>query len=282
MSNNYKKQITEFFNYRKQYDNDFTYNRAIKLVEYVDLSEGETVLDVATGTAIVAIAAAQIIGTKGKVIGVDISPIMLAQAKEKIAELKIDNLKLIEADIDNLDFPDNSFNTIFCSSSVPWFTDIPRTFSNWYRWLKPEGKIVFSCYSEKSFLTPIIVQLNQQICQIDLPDWNSITGTPEKCHHLLEQAGFNNVEVKQEQLGHYLTVEEAKNTWKGDRLWINPQGNPLVNLSDEQLAQLKTAYDAKITQLASKKGVWEDITIFYVSAYKSSYSEGEWYSPLQS
>ena len=240
-NNSYKKQITDFFNYRQQYDNNFTYNRAIKLVEATDLSEGESVLDVATGTAIVAIAASKIIGREGKVIGVDISPIMLSQARKKIASAEIDNIELTEADIDELDFTENSFDTIFCSSSVPWFTDIPQVFSNWYRWLKPGGKIAFSCYDEKSFLTPIIVELCQQICNIELPDWNSITGTPAKCQHLLEQAGFNNIEVKQEQLGHYLTIEEAKNTWKGDRLWINPRGNPLLDFSDEQLAELKSA-----------------------------------------
>jgi arsenite methyltransferase len=268
MSNNYKQQIKEFFDYRKQYDNDFTYNRAIKLVESIDLSLGETVLDVATGTAIIAIAASQIIGERGKVIGVDISPIMLAQAREKIAKEGITNLELIESDIDRLDFAKNSFDTIFCSSSVPWFTDIPGTFSNWSRWLKPGGKICFSCYSETSFLTPIIVELCQQICQIDLPDWNSITGTPEKCQQLLKAVEFKNIVVKQEQLGHYLTREEAKNTWQGDRLWINPRGNPLLGLSDEQLVQLKLAYDAKIDGLAAEKGIWEDITIFLVSAYK--------------
>ena len=268
MTDNYKQQITEFFNYRQQYDNDFTYNRAIKLIHCVNLSEGETILDVATGTAIVAIAASKIIGIKGKVIGVDISPVMLAQAREKIIEAKINNIELIESDIDAIDFTDSNFDTIFCSSSVPWFTDIPGTFNNWYRWLKPKGKIVFSCYSEQSFLTPIIVQLCQEICKIDLPDWNSITGTPAKCQQLLEAVGFNNIVVKQEQLGHYLTVEEAKNTFQSDRLWINPQGNPLLNLSDEDLAQLKLAYDAKIEQLATAKGVWEDITIFYVSANK--------------
>ncbi|VEP18228.1 Methyltransferase type 11 [Hyella patelloides LEGE 07179] len=272
MFNKYKKQITEFFNYRKQYDNEFTYNRAIKLVDCVNLSEGETVLDVATGTAIVAIAASSLIGKKGKVIGVDISPVMLAQAREKIAKADVSNIELIESDIDDLEFPDNSFDTIFCSSSVPWFIDIPGVFDNWYRWLKPEGKIVFSCYSEKSFLTPKIVQLCQEMCNIELPDWNSITGTPEKCQQLLESSGFKNVVVKQEQLGHYLTAEEAKNTWKGDRIWINPRGNPLLDLSDEQLAQLKLAYDAEIDQLATEKRVWEDITIFYVYAYKLNHN----------
>lgn len=268
MSDRYKQQITEFFNYRKQYDNDFTYNRAIKLVRSTDLLPGETILDVATGTAIVAIAASEIIGNRGKIIGVDISPVMLAQAREKITKEEITNIELIESDLDNLDFPNNTFDTIFCSSSVPWFVDIYGTFANWYRWLKLDGKIVFSCYSEQSFLTPIIVKLCREICKVELPDWNSITGTPEKCQQLLEAVGFKNVVVNQEQLGHYLSIEEAKNTWNGDRLWINPRGNPLVNLSDEQLAGLKSAYDAKIERLATERGVWEDITIFYVSALK--------------
>ena len=268
MSNIYKEKITQFFNYRTRYDNEFTYNRAIKLLDCVELSEGEIVLDVATGTAIVAIAASLLIGLKGKVIGVDISPGMLAQAREKIAQKEIKNIQLIESDIDDLDFAEHSFDAIFCSSSVPWFVDITGTFNNWYRWLKPNGKIAFSCYSEKSFLTPVIVKLCQQLYQIELPDWNSITGTPAKCQQLLERANFTNVLVKQEQIGHFLTVEEAKNTWKGDRLWINPRGNPLSNLSDEQLGELKTAYDREIDRLTTKDGVWEDITIYYVSAHK--------------
>ena len=268
MSSDYKQQITQFFNYRQQYDNDFTYNRAIKLVDCVELKPGEKILDVATGTAIVAIAAAEVIGETGKVTGVDISPIMLAQAQEKITQKQLTNIELIESDIDKLDFTPESFDTIFCSSSIPWFTDIPGVFSNWYRWLKPQGKIAFSCYSEESFLTPIIVKLCQEICDLDLPDWNSITGTPAKCQQLLETAGLSNVEVKQDQLGHYLTIEEAKNTWQGDRYWVNPRGNPLADLTDAQLAELKTTYDAEIDAIATDKGVWEDITIYYVSAFK--------------
>ncbi len=267
-TNNYKQQITEFFNYRQQYDNDFTRDRALKLARCLELSKGEQVLDVATGTAIVAIAAADQIGESGRVTGVDISPIMLAQAQEKITQAKISNIELIESDIDELDFESGSFDTIFCSSSVPWFTDIPQVFANWYRWLKPGGKIAFSCYSEKSFLTPLIVEVCQQVAELDLPDWNSPTGTPAKCQQLLGTVGFERVEVQQDQLGHYLSVEEAKSTWQGDRNWINPRGNPLVDLSDQDLDELKQTYDGKIDELATEQGVWQDITIYFVTAHK--------------
>ena len=114
----YKQQVTDFFDSRTNYDNDFTYRRAIPLVELAQLQKGQTVLDVATGTGIVAIAAANIVGTEGKVVGVDISPGMLSQARRKIEAAGIQNIELIETDADYLNFGDQSFDAILCSSSI--------------------------------------------------------------------------------------------------------------------------------------------------------------------
>ncbi|HHP7232330.1 MAG TPA: class I SAM-dependent methyltransferase [Xenococcaceae cyanobacterium] len=267
-SNLYKQQVTAFFNQKTQYDNDFTYKRAIKLFNCIPLSPGEKILDVATGTAIIAIAASEIVGESGKVIGIDLSPGMLAQAKAKITAKNITNIQLIETDIEQIEFPANHFDGIFCSSSVPWFTNLPAVLQAWHRWLKPGGKIAFSCYSQESFLTPLIVRLSQEVCDLAVPDWNSLTGTPEKCQNLLQQAGFSNITITSEQLGHYLTVATAKQTWKGDRTWINPHGNPLTKLSAIQLQKLKAAYDLAIEKLATESGVWQDITLFLVVAEK--------------
>ncbi|NEP02815.1 MAG: hypothetical protein F6K58_30025 [Symploca sp. SIO2E9] len=51
----YKQQVSAFFDGRTNYDNDITYRRAIRLVELTPLKRKQQVLDVATGTAIVAI-----------------------------------------------------------------------------------------------------------------------------------------------------------------------------------------------------------------------------------
>ncbi len=264
----YKRQVTDFFDSRTNYDNDFTYRRAIPLVELAQLQKGQTVLDVATGTGIVAIAAAHILGAEGKVVGVDISPGMLSQARRKIEAAGLQNIKLIEADADYLNFGAQSFDAILCSSSIPWLNDIPATLGKWYGWLKKGGLVGFSCYSQTSFLTPVLVRVCAQMWGISLPNWNEPLGTAQKCHKLMREAGFQDIEVKTEQFGEYLSLSEAKKWWKGDPVWINPRGNPLSQLSQEQLERLKAAYDAEIETLATDKGIWHDITTFFVIGCK--------------
>ena len=85
---------------------------------------------------------------------------------------------------------------------------------------------------------------------------------------MLENAGFKDIQIKQEQLGSYVSLSEAKNWWKGDRTWIHPKGNPFLKLSSEELKRLKTAYDREIENLLTDKGVWHDITVFFVLGHK--------------
>ena len=69
MSNQYRQQylstVTTFFNGRTQYDNETTIGRALPLLDLVPLTAGQHVLDMATGTGIVAIAAAKKVGSNG-------------------------------------------------------------------------------------------------------------------------------------------------------------------------------------------------------------------------
>lgn len=263
----YKQQVTAFFDTRTNYDNDFTYRRAVPVVELAQLQKGQQVLDVATGTGILAVAAAQLVGSEGKVVGVDISPGMLNQARQKIAAAGLQNIELIEADIESFHFNDERFDAILCSSSIVWLSDISAALHNWYRWIKNGGIVSLSCYSDTSFMTPIVIR----VCAkhgISLPNWNEALGSPEKCHRLLQEAGFKDIEVKTEQLGDYISLSDAKNWWKGDGVWINPRGNPLSQRSQEQLERLKAAYDAEVETLATQRGVWHDITTFFVIGHK--------------
>jgi ubiquinone/menaquinone biosynthesis C-methylase UbiE len=109
--NDYKQEIADLYSRRSQmYDNSDWHSRiAHRLVEYAQITPGQHVLDIATGTGHVAIASAQIVGSEGRVIGVDISTGMLDQARRKVQALGLTNVAFQLADAESLNFPANSF-----------------------------------------------------------------------------------------------------------------------------------------------------------------------------
>ncbi len=263
--NPYKQEIIAFYEARTNYDNDFTYRRAIPLVELAQLQPGQHVLDVATGTGIVAIAAAQMVGAEGKVVGVDFTPGMLNQARRKIEAAGLQSIELIEADAEMLNFEDERFDAIFCATAIVLLSDIPVALRNWYRWLKDGGLVAFSCWSTTSFFTPVITKVCAKY-GLSLPNLHEPLGSPEKCQTLLQQIGFKDIEIKTEQFGSYLSLDEAKNYWKGK--WLYANGHPLFQLSEEQIEQLKAEFKAEIETLATAQGVWHENTTFFVVGKK--------------
>lgn len=263
----YKQQVVAVYDARTNYDNDFTYRRAIPLVELAQLQRGQHILDVATGTGIVAIAAAKIVGSEGKVVGVDICPGMLNQARQKIAAEGLQNIELIEADAEYLNFTDEIFDAILCTSAIVLLSDIPGALRNWHRLLKKGGLVGFSSYSEKSFIAPIVIKVCAKVFGISLLNLNEPLGTPEKCYGMVRQAGFQDIEIKINQFGSYLNLNDAKNMWNGS-WWLHPQGNPLLQLQPEQIERLKAEYITEVEALATEQGFWHDVTTFFVLARK--------------
>ncbi|HEY9670323.1 MAG TPA: methyltransferase domain-containing protein [Waterburya sp.] len=263
--NPYKQEIIAFYEARTTYDNDFTYRRAIPLVELAQLQPGQHILDIATGTGIVAIAAAQRVGAEGKVVGVDFTPGMLNQARRKIAAAGLQNIELIEADAETINFEDERFDAIFCATAIVLLSDIPSALHNWYRWLQKGGIVAFSCWSRTSFFTPVITNVCAKY-GLSLPNLHEPLGSPQKCQTLLQEIGFKDIEIKTEQFGSYLSLDEAKNYWKGK--WLHANGHPLFHLSEEQMEQLKAEFKTEIETLATEQGVWHENTTFFVVGKK--------------
>ncbi len=260
----YKQRIVTDFNSRSNYDNQWRDRFANRLVEIANLESGQKVLDIATGTGIVAIASAKIVGNEGKVIGVDISSGMLKQAQSKIDAEGLPNVELIETDADNLSFPDNSFDAILCSSAIVYLTDIPAALRSWYRFLKPEGIVAFSCFAETSMTISVLYRAKLQAYGVIVPNPNEILGTPEKCLEMLQKAGFKDIEIQTEQFGFYLS--EAQRAWQGNS--NSACGYQVFQLAQEEIAQLKAEYLTELEALATDKGIWNDALAFFVVAHK--------------
>lgn len=100
--NSYKQAIANLYNQRSDsYDQgNFHHKLAQLLINYAKIKPKQRVLDIATGTGLVAIEAAEKVGPDGFVMGVDIAELMLAKAKEKSQIMSLNNLEFIQADIE--------------------------------------------------------------------------------------------------------------------------------------------------------------------------------------
>lgn len=268
MCEDYKQQVINFFNRRTAYDaeGDNHPKEAQRLLEYVPLEFGQTVLDIATGTGLVAIAAARKVTPTGSVIGVDISSGMLKQAKEKILAEEINNLELIEADVESIDFNPEQFDVIFCCSALVYFSDIPAILAKCYDCLKPGGCFAFTTPDKKSHLAEIKVRVCRDLFGINLPHIIRPLWTREKCRSLLQQFGFRKIEIA----SHLYSKSKIGNNYGSVRIEeeFYPRGNPLSNLSQVQKELLQAKYTKAIAQLIAEEGVWRENYNLFVKAYK--------------
>jgi len=263
----YKQSVIALFNSRTSYDieGEKQPREAKKLLASIKVQSGQNILDLATGTGLLAIPAAKKVAPNGSVIGVDFSSGMLAQAKEKIAAAKIDNLELIEADIDLVEFKAEQFNVVFCCSSIVFMVDIPSVINKCYEWLKPKGCLAFTTPYKTAYMADIHVRLCRELFDIDLPHITRPLWTPEKCCWQLQQSGFTDIKVEIDRTKRFKKNDFAM-AWRGANFY--PRGNPLENLSDAQRELLLAEYQEAIKPQLHKDGVWQDSTTLYVQARK--------------
>lgn len=266
----YKQQLLADFNSRTNYDNGrFYIPIAQRLIEVVNLQSARKILDIATGTGIVALAAAEKAGAQSKVIGIDISAGMLSNARQKLAASSLQNVEFIEADVELIDFEQNSFDVILCSLAICYLTDIPPALHKWHSFLKPGGKLVFNAWAENAFTTSVLFREVAARYGVTVTNPNAPLGTPQKCQQLLSAAGFQNITIQQEQFGWYFTpdVDIALQIWEVNAK--NVFGYQVQQLAPDKLRECKAEYIKEVQALpVTEQGAWCDASIFFITAVK--------------
>jgi ubiquinone/menaquinone biosynthesis C-methylase UbiE len=264
-SNARNQKLIDYFNSRNDYEQEcnFHLKLAQKLTELVQPKHGDKVLDIATGTGLVAFEFALKVGNQGLVIGVDFSEGMLFQAEQKLRNFPFNNLEFKLENIENLSFSECYFDLVLCCSALHYFCKIELLLKQWFSWIKVGGSIGLCVFGENSFIVGKVFRKVMRKYQIFLPKWNQETGTENQCRQILQQAGFENIRIKSEQFGSYLSLEQCQKQW--DSFCLQ---NPLVNqfLPQDQftLNQIKQDYLEEFKNLETDQGIWNDITVFFV------------------
>lgn len=111
---------------------------------------GSTVLDLGCGAGVDVCVAALLVGESGKVIGVDITPLMVQTARRHANDAGLNNVEVVEAGLEALPFEDESVDIIISNGAINLTPSKEKVFSEAFRVLRRGGKLYFADMIKRS------------------------------------------------------------------------------------------------------------------------------------
>ena len=157
------------------------------------LMPGETVVDFGSGGGIDCFLAAQAVGPRGKVIGVDMTPDMVSLARSNAGKLGLSNTEFYLAEIEHTTLPDRSADVVISNCVINLAPNKDAVFQEAFRVLRPGGRL---------FVSDMVLaeQLPSDVAG-DMNSWVAcLAGAEPKMTYLerMRTAGFTEVEVLSE------------------------------------------------------------------------------------
>lgn len=173
----------------------------LRLLAHAGLKAGDQVLDVATGTGVLARLAAESVGPSGQVTGVDLSPTMLIPARAHAPVPGGAAIQYIEGPAAPLKLPDAAFDAVTCQQGLQFFPDPLAALKEMQRVLKPGGRAALALWAGLEgmpFLNAIHESMDTVLGKPALRplQWQSESSLAA----LMAQAGFKDVDARLESM----------------------------------------------------------------------------------
>ena len=233
------------------------------IVDLIKPAPGTTFLDVATGTGVVAVAAAQAVATHGRVMAIDLAEQMLQQAMAKAKHLRLQNIDFFTMDAEQLEFSSHYFDNVACSFGLFFLPDMQQALQNWQRVVKPGGKVVFTSFAQTAFQPMMdlylesLQQFGVEISQARVSMRRLMD--PAVGSAMMAECGYANVAVHSKQCGYYL---QSVNEW-WDILWNSGTRGLLNQIPGPQLPGFKEQHLAQVAQLFEDDKLWLDVLVYF-------------------
>lgn len=154
------------------------------------IQTGETVLDLGSGAGFDAFLAARATGPEGKVIGVDMTPVMVTKARSNAAKTGQSHVEFRLGEIEHLPVADGAVDVIISNCVINLSPDKHAVFREAFRVLKSGGRLAVS---DVVAMAPIPTELKK--------DWDLYTGCVagasivEDLRMMLAEAGFTEIRI---------------------------------------------------------------------------------------
>lgn len=180
-------------------------------VALASLRPGETVVDLGSGGGFDCFLAAREVGQTGRVIGVDMTPDMISQARRNAEKMETSQVEFRLGEIENLPVADNSADIIMSNCVINLSPDKPSVFGDAFRVLKPGGRLAISDVLATARL-PEEVRNDLSLVGACIGGAATIEDTRE----MLEKAGFQDIRITPKDNSRELISQwDPKKTKKG-------------------------------------------------------------------
>ncbi len=158
-------------------------------LELISPREGDIVLDLGSGGGADVFHASPLVGTTGRVIGVDATPEMIWRARDTAQKHGYNNVEFRLGEIEHLPVESNSVDYVISNCVINLAPDKGLVLQEAYRVLKPSGRLAVSD-----------IAVEDGVCvERDLDNWCACEGgaiTVSKYKELLASSGFQDIETK--------------------------------------------------------------------------------------
>jgi len=184
-----------------------------RTIERLRLPLGARILDVCCGSGAAAIPAAEIVGPRGCVLGIDLAHNLLALARTKARERRLRNIAFGLGDMLELPVPASRFDAVVCVFGIFFATDMPEAVRRLWRVVRPGGRLAITTWGPNVF-EPAATAFWNAVREVR-PDlykgfdpWDRIAD-PSAVHALLRAGGVDQAEVIAEAGTHPIPTPEA-------------------------------------------------------------------------
>jgi SAM-dependent methyltransferase len=174
------------------------------MLDAAELSPGQRVLDVGCGNGATTLDAAHRVQPRGEVVGVDLSPPMLALARQRAAAVALDNLDFLEADAQVHQFGEGAFDVVVSRNGLMFFDDPDAAFANLARALRPRGRLAFVAWQGLERSEWISVPGVAAAPHVGIPEGIEPNAPgpfgladPDRTRGILERAGFVDIGLEE-------------------------------------------------------------------------------------